>query len=484
MRVLHACTEIYPLLKTGGLADVAAALPVALAAQGCAVRMLLPGFPALLAGVNDRTLVARLPPGFGVSNARLTLGRLASGIEAYLIETPTLYERPGNPYADAAGVDYADNHLRFALLGWVAMRLGQGIDADWRAEVVHCHDWHAGLAPAYLQAAARSSGSRVAGSVQTVHNLAYQGVFPASVFGELGLPADFFQTDGVEFYGDVSFLKAGLYYADRLTTVSPTYAREIQGREQGCGLDGLLTTRRDVLTGVLNGVDAAVWNSATDASLAARYRAGSMQGKATCRRALQTESGLTPQTTAPLFCVVSRLTGQKGLQLVLDAVPALLQRGGQLALLGSGDAALEAGFTALAAAHPESVSVTIGYDEDKAHRLIAGSDVILVPSHFEPCGLTQLYGLGYGTLPLVRRVGGLADSVTDSTLENLADDSATGFVFDAFTADAFDAALRRAFALYARPTEWQQVQQRGMRQSFSWGDAASALLTIYEQAAA
>jgi starch synthase len=485
MRVLHVCSEIYPLLKTGGLADVAGALPVAQAKSGCDARVLVPGFPALRAGILDQQLVAEIAPAaFGASAGaiRLFLGTLpGSSLAVYVIDAPDLYDRPGNPYADANNQAYPDNYRRFALLGWIAARMADGLDASWQPQVVHAHDWHAGLAPAYLKAAEQATGRRLAGSVQTIHNLAYQGNFPGHVFGELGLPAHFYSVDGLEFHGNCSFLKAGLFYADKLTTVSPTYAREIQGSEQGCGFDGLLRNRAGDLAGILNGVDDAVWNPATDRLIPRPYDTRSIAGKLKGKTALQQEAGLAVQNDAPLFCVVSRLTDQKGLHLVLDALPRILERGGQIMLLGSGDAELEAGFLAAAAEHPQSVAVKIGYDEQLSHRLIAGSDVILVPSRFEPCGLTQLYGLKYGTLPLVRRVGGLADTVVDCSLENLDEALATGFVFDSFDATGIDAAIRRAFALYRRKSDWKQVQKRAMLQQFGWETAAAQYLALYRQ---
>ena len=483
LNVLHVCAEVYPWLKTGGLADVAAALPVALNRLGCDTRLLVPGFPALCAAIGARRLVAVLPARPGAAEIRLTAGTLPNGIATYVIEAPALYDRPGNPYAGAANIAYADNDRRFALLGWVAARLAQGLDTAWQPHVVHGHDWHAGMAPAYLRAAQRSGAPHMPGSVLTIHNLAYQGTFPAAAFGELGLPADFYGMNGVEFYGQVSFLKAGLYYADRITTVSPTYAREIQTAAQGCGLQGLLAGRAHDLTGILNGVDPAVWNPASDAAIAAHYDAASLAGKDACRHALQAETGLAPQRQAPLFGIISRLTDQKGLHLVLGGLPALIAQGAQLVLLGTGDAALEQAFRDAAKAHPSAISVEIGYDEDKAHRIVAGCDVILVPSRFEPCGLTQLYGLAYGTLPLVRRVGGLADSVVDASPAHIAEGSATGFVFDAFDTGAFIATLERAVASFARPQVWQALQQRAMRACFTWEAAAAQLLPLYRQIA-
>jgi starch synthase len=486
MRVLHVCTEIYPLLKTGGLADVAGALPAAQArggyGGGCDARVLVPGFPALRAGILGQELVTELGPAFGAPAIRLYRGTLPdSGVAAYVIDAPDLYDRPGNPYADARSQAYPDNLQRFALLGWIAARLAEGLDEAWRPQVVHAHDWHAGLAPAYLKAAEQATGRRLAGSVQTIHNLAYQGNFPSHMFGYLGLPAHFFDINGIEFHGQCSFLKAGLFFADKITTVSPTYAREIQHSEQGCGLDGLLRARAHDLAGILNGVDDAVWNPATDALIAQQYDTQSFAGKLACRTALQREAGLAIQNDGPLFCAVSRLTEQKGLHLVLAALPEIVRRGGQIMLLGSGDTELEMAFSAAAAAHPQAVAVRLGYDEQLAHRIIAGGDVILVPSRFEPCGLTQLYGLKYGTLPLVRKVGGLADTVVDCSLENMGDGLATGFVFESFDDAGINAAVRRAFALYQRADDWKRVQVRAMHQQFGWDGAAAQYVALYQQ---
>lgn len=475
MRVLQVCAELFPLLKTGGLADVTGALPAALAAQGAEVRVLLPGFAPILAGLSNASVVAELAPHGAVPGARLLYGHLpAAQTWAYVIDAPALYQRDGGPYEDAHRQPYGDNHLRFARLGWAAAELARGADAHWRPQIVHAHDWHAGLAPACLHALGRP-----APSLYTVHNLAYQGTFDARHFPELGLPAAQFGVHGLEAYGQVNFMKAGLYFADRLSTVSPSYAREIQQPEQGMGLAGLLAARAEVLHGILNGVDARIWNPATDAHLPARYSADDLSGKARCKRALQQRLGLAEDAQALLFIVVSRLTEQKGLGLVAQVLPQIVARGGQFALLGEGDPGLRAAFEAQARQHPQQVAVRIGYDEAEAHRLIAAADVILVPSRFEPCGLTQLYGLAYGTLPLVRRVGGLADTVTDVALENLADASATGFVFEAFDTDSLAAALRRAFALADMPQAWRHVQRSGMAQCHDWARAARAYLDIY-----
>lgn len=484
MRILHVCSELYPILKTGGLADVAGALPLALESLGSENRVLVPGFPAFMEGINEKEIIADLTDEFGGLNVKVLMGKLpGTNITAYIIESPDLYDRSGNPYADSNNQPYSDNYRRFALLGWIAAKIANDLDPNWRPQVLHGHDWHAGLAPAYIKAMELTQGVQLAGSVFTVHNLAYQGVFPAYTFAELNLPNHFYNVNGLEFYSQLSFLKAGLFYADKITTVSPTYAKEIQTEEQGCGLQGLLNTRRNDLSGILNGVDENVWNPAKDPIIAANYTAKSLTGKQKCRIALQEYAKISVQDDKPIFVVVSRLTEQKGLNLVLAGIDEIIEKGGQLVILGSGDKELEKAYKAIAKKHKDQVSVQIGYDEEHAHRLIAGGDIILVPSRFEPCGLTQLYGLLYGTLPLVHNVGGLHDTVTDSSLENLAEDTATGFIFNDFELDAYKAAVKRAFALYSRKADWKKTQKRAMQSNFGWSNSATEYLQIYKQIA-
>ncbi len=476
-RVLQVGAEIFPLVKTGGLGDVLGALPQALVRQGFDVRLLLPGYPALRQPLADAQRVCTLGPAFGAASIEILLGRLPGiDLPAYVIDAPSLYERPGNPYVDAEGKAWTDNALRFGLLGWVAAHLGLGdIDRSWRPTIVHGHDWHAGLAATYL---ALHPQPRCR-SVFTVHNLAFAGLFEREMLPTLLLPQDSFGLDGVEFHGEGSMLKAGLHYADAITTVSPTYAREIRTPEFGCGLEGVIAHRAAQLHGILNGVDYEIWNPATDRLLEVRFDHKRIALKAAAKAALQKQLGLAVDPAAMLIGVVSRLTQQKGIDLLLQALPALLADGAQLALLGSGDATLENGCRALSAAAPSQVAVRFAYDEPLAHRIIGGSDVIAVPSRFEPCGLTQLYGLRYGTLPLVRRVGGLADTVTDADDASLSAGTATGFVFDAATPAALLLAARRAIALYQQPTEWQKVMRRAMTQDFSWDGAAAHYAALY-----
>ena len=487
MKVLYVCAELYPFLKTGGLADVSASLPVALKTLGCDVRLAMPAFPALTGVALAQRKVASLanqiaPWGSAPACPPTELVRAnLPGFElpVYLVHSPTLFQRPGNPYLAPNGKDWEDNALRFAVLGWAAAWLGQGLDPQWRPDVIHCHDWHAALTPAYVHAFAEA-GHKTPATVFTVHNLAYQGLFQADVFALLGLPKRQFAVQGLEFFGQVSFMKAALHFADRITTVSPTYAAEILTSPQGCGLEGLLRERATDLTGILNGVDYQIWSPATDKHLPAPYDAEALTGKATAKKALQSRFRLDPRKKALLFGVVSRLTEQKGLHLLPGVIDELVQRGGQLVLLGQGDPALEQALLEAAARHPRQVAVEVGYDESTAHAVIAGADVVLVPSAFEPCGLTQLYALRYGSLPLVRRVGGLADTVLDCTLENLDEGLTTGFVFDDLSVNGLLGAMRRAFALYRRPSDWASVQRRGMGLRFDWPTAAKQYASIYQ----
>jgi starch synthase len=480
--VLHVAAEVFPLVKTGGLADVAAALPVALAGLGADVRLLLPGYPAVMDGVQHVRSVLDVGAAFGALRVRLLLARMpGTALPVYIVDAPYLYRRDGGPYQGRDGEEWPDNAQRFALLGWLAAHLAGG-DADpaWAAQVVHAHDWHAAMSCAYM--ADRGQGSAV--SVFTVHNLAFQGLCPLSDAPLLALPSRLTSPAGLEYHGQLNFMKAGLNFADRITTVSPSYAREITTHEFGCGLDGVLRTRADKLSGILNGIDTSAWNPATDPAIAERYDTQQPQGKLACRRALQAELGLQQDDAALLLTVVSRLSAQKGLDLMLSALPALVQAGVQVAVQGQGDPALEAAWRMAQLAHPGRVHAVIGYDEARAHRLIAGADVIVVPSRFEPCGLTQMYGLRYGTLPIVRRVGGLADTVCDATPAALEDGSASGFVFDAATPAALQRCVESALALKRQPLLWQRMMATAMARPLSWDGPAREYLALYAQALA
>jgi starch synthase len=477
MRLLQVAAEIFPWVKTGGLGDVVAALPPALARAGADVRLLLPGYPPLLEALQGARVVASLGSTFGAATVEVRRGRLPGlDLPVYLIDSPFLYDRPGNPYLTPDRGDWPDNPRRFGLLGWVAAHLGSGdVDRDWRADLVHAHDWHAALACAHL---ALHPGPRPA-SVFTVHNLAFVGEFDPLQLGELQLPRSTFAPEGLEFHGKGSFMKAGLYYADQLTTVSPTYAHEIQTSAFGCGFEGLLMRRSPVLAGILNGVDTTVWNPATDPHLEARYDSGNLAGKAQVKAALQRSLGLRADPQAMLVGVVTRLAYQKGVDLLVQSMRQLAGERVQLALLGSGDPQIERDLAQLAGELPEAVSVSFGYDDALSHRIIAGADVVAVPSRYEPCGLTQLYGLRYGSAPVVHAVGGLADTVVDASEANLQADRATGFAFVSATEAALHAALHRAQRLHADPPRWRQLMRRAMAQDFSWDEAAARYLALF-----
>jgi phosphoglucomutase len=472
MRVLSVASEVFPLIKTGGLADVAGALPGALAPLGVEMRTLVPGYPAVLDRLDQVEDTIGLAESMG-GPVRL-LAANAAGLDLLVLDAPHLYGRPGNPYLGPDGRDWPDNFRRYGLLSRVAAEIGLGRIGDWRPDLVHGHDWQAGLAPAYLA----FSGEQRPGTVLTIHNLAFQGLFDPACIGELGLPGHAFHYEGYESWGRVGFLKAGLFYADRLTTVSPTYAKEIQTEADGMGLHGLLRSRAEHLVGIVNGIDTEVWDPASDPNLPADYDA--LRSKAAANReALQERFRLDLDPDSLLCIVISRLTAQKGLDLLLQALPTLLAHGGQLAVLGSGEAGIEAGFRQAALDHPGRVGCVFGYDEPLSHLLQAGADAIIVPSRFEPCGLTQLYGLRYGTVPIVSRVGGLADTVIDANEAALEDGVATGILFEPVTVDALSGALARAAALRADPERWRRLQERAMTRSVSWERPAHRYHSLY-----
>ena len=480
IKVLHVAAEVFPLVKTGGLADVVAALPVALAAQGADVRLLLPGLPAVIESVQRTRAIVDMGPCFGALRVRLLLARMPrTELPVYVVDAPYLFKREGSPYQNRQGDEWPDNAQRFALLGWAAAHLAAGdADLQWAPDIVHAHDWHAAMACAYMSDHAATQ----AASVFTVHNLAYQGLFPMHDGALLGLPARVMSPAGLEYHGQMSFMKAGLNFADRITTVSPTYAREIATHEFGCGLDGVVRSRAADVRGIINGIDEQTWNPATDPAIATRYDVGHLENKLLCRRALQTELGLDADDAALVVTIVSRLSAQKGLDLVLSCLPELLRSGVQLVVQGTGEPALEAAFRMAQQAHPGRVHVHIGYDEARAHLLIAGADAIAVPSRFEPCGLTQMYGLRYGTLPIVRRVGGLADTVVDADEAALAAGTATGFSFGAATPAAFEACVQRALSLHRQPAMWQSLMRHAMAQELSWAGPARDYLALYQGA--
>lgn len=475
LRVLSVASEVFPLIKTGGLGDVVGALPAALAGEGITVRTLVPGYPAVLAALTgaEAEAVHAVRDLFG-GPARVLAGT-AAGLDLFVLDAPHLFDRPGNPYAGPDGRDWADNPQRFAALCQVAATLGHGAAPGFRPDIVHAHDWQAALAPAYLHYA----GGPRPGTVVTVHNLAFQGRTPAALLAELGLPPESFTVEGVEYYGEIGFLKAGIRLADRITTVSPSYAAEIQTPSGGMGMDGLLRSRGGELAGILNGIDDAVWDPKSDPHLPAEFSPRRLPRRRVNKAALQARFGLENDPDALLFGVVSRLTAQKGIDLLLAALPALLAHGAQLAVAGSGEAALEEGLRSAAAAHPGRVGTVLGYDEAVTHLVQGGADALLVPSRFEPCGLTQLCALRYGALPVVSRVGGLIDTVIDANEAALAAGVATGVQFAPATAEGLERGIARAALLWRDQAAWRRMQGNAMRAEVGWDGPARAYAKIY-----
>lgn len=476
LRVQFVASEIYPLAKTGGLADVCAGLPRSLAEQGIDVRLVLPAYERTLDVAKNVVLDEALGEVLGIGPVRLLKGKTPdSGLEVWLVDCPTLFRRPGL-YQDPAGNDWPDNAVRFAVFSHAAVHLALR-HGGWRPAIVHCHDWHTGLVPLLLAGKSRCRPA----TVFTIHNLAFQGNFPAQVFERLGLPAGSFTPDGLEFYGNISFLKSGIRYADRLTTVSPTYAREIQTPEFGLGLDGLIRSRANDLAGIVNGIDADIWNPLTDHRIPFTYSAGNVAGKKGCKAELQRELGLATEPDLPLLASASRLTSQKMADVVLSVLPDILNREPriQFALLGQGEERLEKGFREVAVTFPGRIAVDIGYTETAAHRLHAGADILVHGSRFEPCGLAQLYAMRYGTVPVVRRTGGLADTVVDADQDAISAGTSTGIAFDDPTEADLMAGLARGVSLYQNKDIWKRIQCGAMRADFSWRRSATAYAALY-----
>ena len=481
LKVLSVTSEAVPLIKTGGLADVAGALPAALAPHGVEVTTLLPGYPAVMQTLKRPRAIFTWNSLLGTS-ARLLAGKLAGGQPLLVLDAPALYAREGAPYTDAAGLDWGDNWQRFAALGRAAADIAGGVMVKrgkaQRFDLVHAHDWQGGMAPAYLQFAPFGGDEGKVPSVITIHNMAFQGWFNAEVFTRLGLPDAAWSLDGVEYHGGVSLLKAGLANADAVTTVSPTYAREIRSNTFGMGLEGLIIARGNSVHGILNGIDSDSWNPGDDPALSAAYTRRTLDKRIANKRALEAEFGLD-ESDGPLFVAITRLTWQKGMDVLPEVLDHLVGIGGRLVLLGSGDPHLEHALSRGAARHPGRVGVRIGYDEALSHRMQGGGDAILIPSRFEPCGLTQLYGLAYGCVPVVARTGGLADTVIDANPAALAAGCATGVQFDGVNYDSLAAALNRTVALYHDREAWERIQKNGMKCDFSWKASGAAYADLY-----
>jgi len=481
LRVLFITSEIYPLCKTGGLGDVSASLPMALQNLQTDIKILLPGYPSVLLGVKYKRKVAEFKDLQHFPSTTLLSGKLAlsktESLSVFIIDCPELYAREGGPYLDAEGHDWPDNVLRFGLLSKIGAILSSDTSPlSWRPDIAHCNDWQSGLTPAYLHF---HSGAK-APTLITIHNLAFQGNFAPESVTQLGLPAASFNTEGIEYYGNLSFLKAGVYYANHITTVSPNYAKEIQEEPLGFGMQGLLARRNDQLTGIVNGIDTEKWNTETDPYLAKNYSSKKLSDKAFNKKALQQRMGLNVDDAIPLFAVISRLTYQKGTDLLIQIVPDLVKLPAQLVILGSTHVELEAQLIALAEKYPYAVAVTIGFDEALAHLIEAGADCFLMPSRFEPCGLNQMYSQRYGTPPIVHATGGLVDTVVNyDTPGTLANGTASGFSFSPITTDALFDAIQMAIDTYRNKKDWQKLQRNAMAKDFSWQASATAYQEIY-----
>lgn len=472
MKVLSISSEAFPLIKTGGLGDVAGALPLALAARGVQTRTLLPGYPAVMNAVTGKTARIEFDNLLG-ERATLFEARHC-GLDLLILDAPALFDRPGGPYADATGRDYDDNWRRFAVFSLAGARIAAGAIPDWRPDIVHAHDWQTAMTPVYM----RYAWEPETPSVLTIHNIAFQGQFTPAIFPALGLPPHAMGMEGVEYYGGVGFLKGGMQTATALTTVSPSYAEEILYPQFGMGLEGLIRTRAASVHGIVNGIDTDVWNPETDTHLARNYTTRTLGGRVANRQAVAANFGLDDDES-PLFCVISRLTWQKGMDILADTVDELVRMGGRLAVLGAGDAALESALLSAAGRHRGRVGVVVGYNEPLSHLMQAGCDSIVIPSRFEPCGLTQLYALRYGCVPVVARTGGLNDTIIDANHAAIASGTATGIQFTLSDAGSMLYALRRAFRLHADRKLWTKIQKQGMKTDVSWDVSAGQYAGLY-----
>ncbi|MGZ4968470.1 MAG: glycogen synthase GlgA [Methylobacter sp.] len=472
-KILFVTSEAHPLIKTGGLADVSGSLPKALSELGEDVRIIMPNYQAIKTTEEVRYLSTVYVNNYAVNILETRLPD--TGVVIWLVDCPEFFNFPGNPYVDEHGKPWANSAERFALFCRVTVEVAMNRSwLDWKPDIVHCNDWQSGLVPALLSL----EYSRPA-IVFTIHNMAYQGVFPKSTYLSLNLPGQLWNPNGIEFHDMLSFLKGGLVYSDRITTVSPTYAKEIQTAEFGYGLEGLLSYRKDFLSGIINGIDTDHWNPETDTNISQTFNRLSINKKLLNKTALQEKLSLPVDKNIPVFGLISRLVEQKGIDLILECLPEMLTQPLQFVLLGSGSKSFEQRLHNFAESHPDKISITIGYDETLAHMIEAGADVFLMPSRFEPCGLNQIYSQRYGTIPIVRKTGGLADTVVDTVPETLNNHTATGFVFNEASAGTLMEAIKRALILYSHPKTWRQLQTNGMQKDYSWSKSAKQYMTLY-----
>jgi starch synthase len=472
MKVLSVSSEVFPLIKTGGLADVAGALPIALKSFGVETKTLMPGYPSVMRVLQNPVVRLEFPDLLGQPARVLEVEH--QGLDILVLDAPAYYDRPGGPYLDTTGKDHPDNWRRFAALSLAGSEIAAGLLPGWRPDLVHAHDWQAAMVPVYM----RYYPTPELPSILTIHNIAFQGQFGADIFPGLRLPPHAFATESIEYYGTVGFLKGGLQTATAITTVSPSYADEILTAEFGMGLEGVIASRRDVLHGIVNGIDADIWNPATDPVVHTHYGPTTLKNRAENRRSIE-EFFHLDHDDAPIFCVISRLTWQKGMDLVASTADRIAALGGKLVVLGSGEAALEGALLAAANRNPGRIGVSIGYNEPMSHLMQAGCDAIIIPSRFEPCGLTQLYGLRYGCVPIVARTGGLNDTVIDANHAALAAKVATGIQFAPVNEESMLQALRRAMHLYADQKVWTQLQKQGMKSDVSWEKSAERYVALY-----
>ncbi|TCL69649.1 glycogen synthase GlgA [Rhizobium sp. BK251] len=472
MKVLSVSSEVFPLIKTGGLADVAGALPLALKPFGIETKTLMPGYPAVMKAL--RNPVVRLVFDDLLGEPATVLEATHEGLEILVLDAPAYYNRTGGPYVDVLGKDYPDNWQRFAALSLAGSEIAAGLLPGWRPDMVHLHDWQTAMVSVYM----RYYPTPELPSLLTIHNIAFQGQFGADIFAGLRLPPHALSMEGIEYYGDIGFLKGGLQTATAISTVSPSYAEEILTPEFGMGLEGVIGSRVGNLHGIVNGIDADVWNPRTDPFIARNYAPTTLRNRSENRRALEQHFGMH-EDGSPIFCVISRLTWQKGMDLLAATVDEIVAMGGKLAILGSGDAALEGALLAAASRHHGRIGVSIGYNEPMSHLMQAGSDAILIPSRFEPCGLTQLYGLRYGCVPIVARTGGLNDTVIDANHAALAAQVATGVQFGPVSAEGLLQAVRRAMRFYEDQKLWTQLQKQGMKSDVSWEKSAERYAALY-----
>ena len=473
--ILFVTSEAHPLIKTGGLADVSGSLPKALAGLGVDVRLIMPNYQAIKTTeeIYYKSTVRVNNTDVNILETRLP----GTQVIVWLVDYPEFFNFPGNPYVDEQGNAWANTAERFALFCRIAVEVAMNRSyLEWTPDIIHCNDWQSGLVPALLSLEA----SRPA-TVFTIHNMAYQGIFPKTTEASLNLPKSLWNPDGIEFNGMLSFIKGGLAYADRITTVSPTYAQEIQTADFGYGLEGLLSHRKEVLTGIINGIDANQWNPETDAYISERYNISTLNKKQLNKTALQNKHSLPVDNSIPVIALVSRLVEQKGIDLVLECLPEMLTLPLQFFLLGNGNKSFEQQLSLFAETYPDKIAITIGYDEALAHLLEAGADIFLMPSRFEPCGLNQLYSQRYATVPIVRKTGGLADTVVDTLPETLSKNTATGFVFNEASSGALMETIKRALIVYSQPKTWKQLQTTGMKKDYSWTKSAKEYMALYEQ---